>query len=226
MKRPLPLLFLLTAIASLPAAVDGQQPVDTAALVEEANRKLDDWVDKTRAFVGDVRVGDADMQSFLEHYEEFTTLGEGMDEEEDEDFVDYDEVLADPQYRSWAAAHGLAAEPWLKRSMRIVALTMRDQMQAGFAQAEAQLPQQQRMIDEQCAQVGAEICRQMREGLEMSKAMFEHQKARIGDLPRPTASEQALLERYAGELAALMAAGEEEWEEEEWEEQEDDWDGR
>jgi hypothetical protein len=222
MRRALPLLLLLAAIASLPAPVDGQQPADTVTLVEEANRKLDEWIDTTRVFVGDVRVEEADLESFLEHYEEFSTLGEEMDEEEDEGFVDYDEVLADPAYRSWAAANGLAAEPWLKRSMRIIALTMRDQMQAGFAQAEAQLPEQRRMINEQCAQVGAEMCRQMKAGLEMSMAMFEHQKARIGDLPQPAASEQALLERYAGELTALMAGGEEEWEEEEWEEEEDD----
>lgn len=225
MRRPLPLLLMLATIVSLPAAVDGQQPADTATVVEEANRELDEWIDKTRAFVGNVRVEAADMESFLEHWEEFSTLGEDMDEEEDSGFVDYDEVLADPAYRSWAAANGLAAEPWLKGSMRIVALTMRDQMQARLAQAEAQLPEQRRLIDEQCVQVGAEICRQMKEGLEASMAMFEHQKARSSDLPQPTASERAILERYAGEITALMAGDEEEWEED-WEEEGADWDGQ
>lgn len=215
MRRSIPFLLLVASLA-LPVAAGAQQPADMTTMVEEANRKLDEWIEKTRAFVGEERIDAGDLESFLEHYEGFSRLGEEMSE--DEEFVDYDAVLADSQYRTWAAANGLAAEPWLKKSMRIIALTMRDQMRAGLAQAEAQMPEQRRMIEEQCAQAGAEMCEQMKASLDASMAMFEHQKKRFGDFPQPTAAEQALLERYADELAELMESGEEEWEEEDWEE--------
>ncbi len=226
MRRKIPVPLLAAALL-LSGATAAQQAPDTAAMVEEANRKLDEWIDKTRAFVGDVRIEAGDIESFIEHYEEFSSLGEEIGEHDE--MVDYDEVLADPRYRSWAAANGLAAEPWLKKSMRIVAFTMRDQMQAGFAQAEAQLPEQRRMIEEQCAQVDAATCAQMKASLEASVAMFDHQRKRLGDLLQPTAGEQELLERYHGALTALMASGDEEWEEveEEWQdEDEEEWNER
>jgi len=221
MKRPIPMLLL---IVLLPAAVGAQQSADTTAMVEEANRKLDEWIDSTRAFVGDVRIDASDMESFLEHYDGFSSLGEEMSE--DEEFVDYDQVLADPAYRAWAAANGLAPEPWLKRSIRITALAMRDQMQAGFAQAEAQMPEQRRMIEDQCAEAGADMCQQMMASLDASMAMFEHQKKRFGDLPQPTDAERAVFERYADDLSALMESGDEDWGEEDWDEEEweEDWD--
>ncbi|MDH3254665.1 MAG: hypothetical protein OEM62_06720 [Acidobacteriota bacterium] len=216
MQRTTPILLLVAPL--LFSSVTGaQEAADTTAMVEEANRKLDEWIDNTNDFVGDVRIDAGDIESFIEHYAEFSELGDEMDD--DEEFVDYDEVLADPRYRSFAAGHGLVAEPWLKKSMRIIALSMRGQMQAGLAQAEAQMPEQRRMIDEQCAQMGPEMCTQMKASIEMSMAMFEHQKNRLGDLPEATASEQALLERYAEEMASLMESGEEEWDEDEDEEE-------
>jgi hypothetical protein len=217
MNRPVPILLLTAAVLASGVAV-AQQTADMTALVDEANRKLDEWVAKTNDFVGDVRFDAGDIESLIEHYEEFSSLGEEMTD--DEEFLDYDEVLADPRYQAFARANGLAAEPWLKKSMRIIALTMRDQMEAGLAQAEAQMPEQRRMIEEQCTQVGPEMCAQMKASIDMSVKMFEHQKNRLADLPEGTAEEQALLERYAEEMAALMASGDEEYEEYE---EDEDW---
>lgn len=206
------LTLLLLASAVVPGAAGAQAPGDMTAEVEEANQRLDQWIENTRAFVGDVRIDAADIESFIEHYESFSSLGDEVGQ--DEEFIDYEEVLAEPRYQAWAAANGLAAEPWLKKSMRIIALTMREQMQAGIAQAEVQMPEQRRMIDQQCAQVGAEMCQQMRTSLEAAMAMFEHSKKRIDDLPEETAGEHELLARYRDEMAALMAADDED--EEEW----------
>lgn len=223
MRPTIPILPLVVVLL-LPSVAGAQEPPDMDAIVEEANRKLDEWIDHTRAFVGDVRIDASDMESFLDHYDGFSSLGEQMSE--DEEFVDYDQVLADPAYRAWAAANGLAPEPWLKRSMRIIALAMREQMQAGFAQAEAQMPEQRRMIEEQCAQADADMCQQMMASLDASMAMFEHQKKRFGDLPQPTDAERAVLERYADDVSALMESGDEDWDEEDWDEEdweEEDW---
>ena len=99
---------------------------------------------------------------------------------------------------------------------------MKEQMATHLAAAEAQLPPQLQMIEEQKAQYGEEAYQTMKHSLEASAAMMKRQRKAWAGMPEPTASERALLETYRGDLAALMMDDDEEeqWEEEEWEDEE------
>ncbi len=78
-------------------------------------------------------------------------------------------------------------------------------MSASAAMMQGQMAQQEAMIEEQCAQVGEEMCKQMRQGLE-AMAAFGKAWERI---PAPTSAEAELLEEYQGQLMGLMQSQDE-----------------
>lgn len=204
MRRFLILLVLLSLTTPTVHAQD--PPPDMAAQMEEANRKFDEWIEATNQFIGDVTFDEKSIQSLMEHWDEMEAIGKAKKEEEEDVPANYAEILSDPAYQAFAASNGLAAEPWLKKSMRIISMIMREQMSSGFDQAEAQIPQQQAMIDQQCAQVGEELCKQMKDGISASIAMIERQRTAFNTLPEPTTEEQALLDQYTEELMGKMMA--------------------
>jgi len=200
MRRALTTFALLAfAAATLPA----QGPEDMAAAYEEANRVFNEWLTATKAFVGDVTFAEEDMQSLIEHWRALSELDIGGDQQGP---TDYGEILNDPRYQSFAAENGLPAEPWLKKTSRIMVMNVGERMRAQLALADGQIPQQGQMVEQQCAQPEAseETCSQMRQQLEFGVEMLGRQREAWNSLPEPTEGEAALLQQYEAQLTELM----------------------
>ena len=99
---------LVLAGAAWPAAAQSQEDV-----LAESHKTLEAIVVEVNDFVGDVRFNEADVVSLIELWEEYDEFGQAI-ENDDEETVDFDEILADPEYRQWAASHGLDAKDWLQ----------------------------------------------------------------------------------------------------------------
>jgi hypothetical protein len=176
--------------------------------VAEANRKLEAMVVEVNDFVGDVRFDEADVESLIELWDEFTEFGQTMEDDDDE-MMDFDEALADPEYRRWAASHGLDAEDWLQKSVRITMTMYREQVLQSAAQMPQQMQQQLEAIEQQREQLGDEVYQQVKQAMEASAALGEQMVATAKQLPEATASEQAALDSHRQELTMLMMRDEE-----------------
>ncbi len=206
------LVIFISAVLAAGGALAQAPGADMAAAEEEANRKFEEWLEATRAFIGDVTFDEGDVRSLIELWPEFSELGEEFEEdsEEHDELMDYREILRDARFRSWAAANGLSGEPWLKKTMRVITMVTRGQMETIFAQAEAQMPKQLEEIEGQRSQMGEEMYQQIKRSIEASVQMFKKQRAAWADMPRPVAGEQALLDKYHDDLVGLMMEGDEE----------------
>jgi hypothetical protein len=202
------LFFTFLIIALTSAVPTNAQSQDEA--IQEALQQFDEMITKISDFTADVRFTEGDIESYIRHFEEFSSF-EGQDDEEE--IVDFNDVLTDPEYRSWATEQGLDPDTWLRKSTRISMVLMRDQIQAAAEMMRSQYPQQMSMIEEQCKDVDEETCQQMKQALASNFAMFEKQGRAWERLPEPTAAEQALLVEHADELQAVMRGAEED---EEW----------
>jgi len=202
------LFFTFLIIALTSAVPTNAQSQDEA--IQEALQQFDEMITKISDFTAEVRFTEGDIESYIRHFEEFSSF-EGQDDEEE--IVDFNDVLTDPEYRSWATEQGLDPDTWLRKSTRISMVLMRDQIQAAAEMMRSQYPQQMSMIEEQCKDVDEETCQQMKQALASNFAMFEKQGRAWERLPEPTAAEQALLVEHADELQAVMRGAEED---EEW----------
>ena len=193
-------LILALAVVS---GLQGQDPESPQAASQSYNELIDAMVEHTSG----IEFTERDIESVLSLWGDLEAIGL-EDEEDDEEMLDIEEILADQKYRCWAASHGLDAEDWFRKSMRIQLMMMREEMHTSAGMMENQMAQQEAMIEAQCAQVSEEMCRQMRQGLE-AMAAFGKAWERI---PPPTSSEAALLEKYQEQLMGLMNSDEEELE--------------
>jgi len=209
LKMRLAKLFLICLIVALISAVPANAQSQEEA-IQEALQQFDEMITKISDFTADVRFTEDDIESYIHHFEEFSSF-EGQDDEEE--IVDFSDVLADPEYRSWATEQGLDPDMWLRKSTRISMVLMRDQIQAAAEMMRSQYPQQMSMIEEQCKEVDEDICQQMKQAMASNFAMFEKQGKALDRLPEPTAAEQALLVEHADELQAVVMGAEED---EEW----------
>lgn len=197
--------LIVALISAVPANAQSQEEA-----IQQAMQQFDEMITKISDFTADVRFTNDDIESYISHFEEFSSF-EGQ--EDDEEIVDFSDVLADPEYLSWAAEHGLDPDTWLRKSTRITMALMRDQIQAAAEMMRSQYPQQMAMIEERCKEVDEESCQQMKQAMASNFAMFERQGRALERLPEPTADEQALLVEHADELQAVMMGAEED---EEW----------
>ncbi len=216
--RYVSVILMLLAVVGMPILAQ-PAPADLESEMAATQLKFEEWVAATKAFIGSTTFNNDDIRSFIELWPELAAIDE---EEDDEEMVDYKQMLNDPLYREFAGTHGLNAESWLKKSIRILTLVMKEQMAIHMAAAEAQLPQQRQMIEKQKAQLGEQTYENMKSTLEASAAIMKRQREIWAGMPEPTASERALLATYRDELTALMMGDdeEEEWQDEEWQDEE------
>lgn len=204
-------LMLSLGVVCLVVGPAWSQPVEDE--MEHAAREFQEWVDAMSDYVADVRFDEKDVQSFLQYWQEFSELGIGEDVGEEADWEqlrDLDFILEHAAYRSWIAAHGLDPDDWLRKTLRIQMMVMRDQMAQSHDLMQEQRPEQMAMIEEQCKQVGPELCRQMKDAMAASMAISESMGTSWEKFPEPTASEAALLEQYQGQIMGLLDVAEEE----------------
>ena len=199
-KKSVVVVQLILALAIV-GGLQGQSPESA----QEASQRYNELIDAMVEHTSGIEFAERDIESVLSLWDELEAIGL---EDEEEEILDIEEILADQRYRSWAVSHGLDAEDWFRKSMRIQLMMMREEMHASAGMMEAQRAQQEAMIEAQCAQVGEEMCRQMRLGLE-AMAAFGKAWERI---PAPTSAEAALLEKYQEQLMGLMDGDEEEYE--------------
>ena len=210
MRRSIRVLFVAAAVLALSGAVSGQSESDPVA---EATSDFEAMVREVREFVGNVRFDEGDVESLIEHYPELSALEPlATDTEEDETF-DFKEILADPAYRSWAAANGLDAEDWLRTSTRIMMALFREQLLASAAVMPHQMQQQMAMIEEQREQLGEEMYNEMKKSMEAGAEISRRMEAAARDLPQPTPAEQAALDAHRDELILLMQS-DDDWDDE------------
>lgn len=197
-------LLNVALIALVPVAVFAQ---DVEQAAEEALETLDQMSVEVNNFVGDVRFDESDVKSLIELWEEYTEFEED-DYESDDDF-DFESILNDDAYLSWAASHGLEAEDWARKTVRITMMLYREQMLEAARVMPEQMAQQMAMIEGQREQLGEEMYRQMKQGMEESARYGNAIAENARSLPEPTAAEQAILDKYRAELMTLMESDDE-----------------
>jgi hypothetical protein len=198
------------------------QAVDEA--IEEGKRKLDTLVAEVQEIAGGVRFDEADVESLIRLWPEFDELSRMVDDDGDDDSMDFKAVLADPTYRQWAASHGVDAEDWMRKTVRIMMTLYREQTLQSAARAPQQIQEQMEMIEQQRAQLGEEAYQQMKQAMEMSVEMSKYMEDAVRKMPEATAAEEAVLDKHRDELMMLMMSDEEEDEygyDEEYEEEEE-----
>ena len=215
-------LCLAILILAVAPSVVSAQAVDEA--IEEGKRKLDTLVAEVQEIAGGVRFNEADVESLIRLWPEFDELSRMVDDDGDDDSMDFKAVLADPTYRQWATSHGVDAEDWMRKTVRIMMTLYREQTLQSAARAPQQIKEQMEMIEQQRAQLGEEAYQQMKQAMEMSVEMSKYMEDAVRKMPEATAAEQAVLDKHRDELMMLMMSDEEEDEygyDEEYEEEEE-----
>lgn len=198
---------LIVVLVALAGTVSAQSESDALA---EAHRDLEAIVAEVNDFAGGVRFDEGDVESLIELWPEFDTLDSLLGESDDGDEpLDFDAIVADPAYRSWAASHGLDADDWLRKSTRITMVLYREQILQSAAMAPQQYQTQLQMIEEQREQVGDELYQEMKAMLEASKAFSDTMAETAKQLPEATSQEMAALDAHRAELTMLMMSDDE-----------------
>ena len=216
-------LLSVVLIALAPAALHAQ---DVEQATEEALETLDQMSVEVNKFVGDVRFDESDVLSLIDLWEEYTEFGEN--EYETDDDIDFESMLADDRYLGWAASHSLDAEDWARKTVRITTMLYREQMLEAAKMMPEQMAQQMAMIEEQRDQLGEEMYQQIKQGMEESAKYGKAIEENARSLPKPTAAEEVILDKYCAELMMLMESDDEDdeyYEEDEYDEDYDSDDG-
>ena len=187
--------FMLLSVSSA-LAQSGQDETD------QSNQQYEEWTKSLAEFVKDVRFNETDVQSLISQWGDFNSIGE-QQETDDEEYVDFSNILNDSAYRSWAQSKGLDSETWLKKSMRIMAMIMRTQYETSMSESTFDMTAQLAEIEKMRAQVGEEMYQQMKEAMAAGAAAMQGLDNSIKHLPLPTDSEKILLAKYNNQLMNL-----------------------
>ena len=193
-------LFILSFFMLLSASPAlGQSTQDE---IGQSSRQFEERTKSLSEFVKDVRFNEEDVQSLISQWDDFNAIGEEKDGDEGE-FVDFDSILNDSDYRSWAISKGLNSETWLKKTMRIMAMIMRTQIKASKSEGQFDMKAQLAELEEIRAQMGEETYQQMKKVMEASAAAMQGVDNSYKYLPVPTDSEKILLVKYNNQLMNL-----------------------
>jgi len=198
MKKIILLLLSFFMLMSGSPAI-GQSSQDE---INESNRKFQEWAVSISEFVKDVRFNEKDVHDFINQRDEFNAFGEEQDSD-DEEYVDFNSILNDPAYLSWAKSKGLDSDDWLKKSMRITAVMMRTQMEENMSGSQFDMTGQLAEIEKMRDQMGEEMYLQMKQALEAGAAAMQGLNNFYKELPDPTDTEKALLLKYKNQLMQM-----------------------
>jgi Asp-tRNA(Asn)/Glu-tRNA(Gln) amidotransferase A subunit family amidase len=200
------IVSLATIVLAVGLAVAQNHEDDVAQSSAQARESMEAMGN----FVKDVTFDENDIQNMLAYWEEINSLGdEGGSEvvyegEEEEETIAFEELLADPEYRSWAKSKSLDPDIWLKKFMRIQVMMMKDSMAAGSFEGRAQMEALLAEIESQREQIGEVEYQQMKQDIEAGAAMLDDVGSAYKNLPEPTASEKALIDRYREQIMNLQ----------------------
>jgi hypothetical protein len=195
MKKIVLLLLSFFMLMSGSPAI-GQSSQDE---INESNRKFQEWAVSVSEFVKDVRFNERDVQNLLGQWDDFNSFGEEQDTDEEE-YVDFNSILNDPAYLSWAKSNGLDSDDWLRKSMRITAVMMRTQLEENMSESQFDMTGQLAELEKMRDQMGEEMYLQMKQALEAGAAAMQGLNNSYKELPVPTDTEKALLVKYKNQL--------------------------
>jgi hypothetical protein len=198
MKKIVLLLLSFFMLMSASSAI-GQSAQDE---IDQSNREFQEWAKNLSEFVKDVRFNEKDVLDFINQWDDFNAFGEEQDTD-DEEYVDFNSILNDPAYLSWAKSKGLDSNDWLKKSMRITAVMMRTQLEANMSGNQFDMKEQLVELEKMRGQMGEEMYLQMKQALEAGAAAMQGLDNSYKELPVPTASEKILLVKYNNQLMNL-----------------------
>ena len=196
MKKVFLLLLSLFMIMGASSAF-GQSSQDD---MDQSNREFQEWAKSLSEFVKDVRFNEKDIQDFINLWGDFSTFGDNQGSDNEEEYVDFNSILNDSAYRSWAKSKGLDSNDWLKKSMRITAVMMQTQMEENMSGGQFDMKEQLVELEKMREQMGEEIYLQMKQALEAGAAAMQGLDNSYKELPVPTASEKILLVKYNNQL--------------------------
>ena len=203
LRNVLAFLSLLLLTAGAAAAQTHEESV------EDSNRQFTESMKAMGDFVKDVSFDESDIKAMIAHWEEINALGEegerggGNNDEEDDEITDFEGILADPAYRSWAKSKGFDPDRWMKKFMRIQLMLMKDSIAAVATEGSAQLEAQLAEIEAQRAQLGEEMYQQVVQAIQLGATTMSNIDTAYSSLPEPTSSEKALLDKYRDRLMNL-----------------------
>lgn len=183
---------------------------DAYAEMERAEKNVEQMLEAAGAFMGDVRFNEYDVTSLINLWGEWNEIG-NTSEDEDDEFIDFESIIKDSEYRQWAASHDLDADAWLRKTMRISLSLYRQEMLAAAEAMPEQIREQLDMIEQQRHQLGEELFLQMKQGLEATAQYSTNIAESFRHLPETTAEERALLDQYRGELMMMMNSDDEDY---------------
>ena len=199
MKKTVLLLLSIFMLMSVSPAI-GQSYQDES---DPSSEEFQEWAKSLSEFVKDVRFNEKDMQDFLNQWDDFSAFGDKQDSVDEEEYVDFNSILNDPAYRSWAKAKGLDSETWLKKSMRITAMMMKTSIEESKSEGHFDMTAQLAEIEKMREQMGEEMYLQMKQAMEAGAAAMQGLDESYKELPEPTASERILLVKYKEQLMNL-----------------------
>jgi hypothetical protein len=196
MKKVFLLLLSLFMIMGASSAF-GQSSQDD---MDPSNREFQEWAKSLSEFVKDVRFNEKDIQDFINLWGDFSAFGDNQGSDNEEEYVDFNSILNDSAYRSWAKSKGLDSNDWLKKSMRITAVMMQTQMEENMSGGQFDMKEQLVELEKMREQMGEEMYLQMKQALEAGAAAMQGLDNSYKELPVPTASEKILLVKYNNQL--------------------------
>jgi len=188
-------LFMLINVSSALAQSSQDEINDSSVQFEE-------WAKTLSEFVKDVRFNEKDVQNLISQWDDFNSFGEEQDTDEEE-YIDFNSILNDSAYRSWAQSRGFDSDEWLKKTMRIMAMIMRTQIAASKSENQFDMTAQLAEIEKMRAQVGEEMYQQMKQAMAAGAAAMQGIDNSYKHLPVPTDSEKTLLIKYNDQLMNL-----------------------
>ncbi|MDH3390625.1 MAG: hypothetical protein OEL85_02370 [Desulfobulbaceae bacterium] len=187
--------FLLVSIS--PALAESSQDE-----INDSGVQFEEWAKNLSEFVKDVRFDEKDVQNLISQWDDFNSFGEEQDTDEEE-YIDFNSILNDSAYRSWAQSRGFDSDEWLKKTMRIMAMIMRTQIEASKSESQFDMTAQLAEIEKMRAQVGEEMYLQMKQAMAAGAAAMQGIDNSYKHLPVPTDSEKILLVKYNDQLMNL-----------------------
>ncbi len=170
--------------------------------INDSSVQFEEWAKTLSEFVKDVRFAEKDVQNLISQWDDFNSFGEEQDTEEEE-YMDFNSILNDSAYRSWAQSRGFDSDEWLKKTMRIMAMVMRTQIAESKSESKFDMTAQLAEIEKMRAQVGEEMYQQMKQAMTAGAAAMQGIDNSYKHLPVPTDSEKILLVKYNDQLMNL-----------------------
>ena len=198
MKKICLVLFSVFMLFSVAPAV-GQSSQDA---LTESSQQFAQWTKSLADFVRDVRFNEEDMQSFINLADDFNSFGAEQDNMDGE-YVDFNTILNDPDYLSWAMSKNINSDMWLKKTMRIIAVMMQTEMEANNSEEQIDLQEQLKELEAMREQMGEEVYQQALRAMTDASAAMQGLDKAYKYLPVPTEAEKGLLAKYREELLSL-----------------------